>query len=159
MTVCISMFSLQLLSQCGSTFFNCHSSSVSEIRFACCGDDKLTRSKSVVFFFFGFPALSLGITIPHFAYVTPFCISRLSDQNGVSLLCIMLEIHHSGREPWNYVTVSKSSHRGSHIPSSWRSLQSTLCLLDIVGCSGHQYFYFSRWGSLICALRQFIMCC
>ena len=29
-------------------------------------------------------------------------ISRVSDQNGVSLLCIMLEIHHSGREPSNY---------------------------------------------------------
>ena len=26
-------------------------------------------------------------------------ISRVSDQNGVSLLCIMLEIHHSGPEP------------------------------------------------------------
>ena len=26
-------------------------------------------------------------------------ISRVSDQNGVSLLYIMLEIHHSGREP------------------------------------------------------------
>ena len=29
-------------------------------------------------------------------------ISRVSDQNGVSLLYIMLEIHHSGREPWNF---------------------------------------------------------
>ena len=27
---------------------------------------------------------------------------RVSDQNGVSLLCIMLEIHHSGWEPLNY---------------------------------------------------------
>ena len=27
-------------------------------------------------------------------------ISRVSDQNGVSLLYIVLEIHHSGREPW-----------------------------------------------------------
>ena len=27
------------------------------------------------------------------------CISRVSNQNGVSLLYIMLEIHHSGREP------------------------------------------------------------
>ena len=27
------------------------------------------------------------------------CILRVPDQNGVSLLCIMLEIHHSGREP------------------------------------------------------------
>ena len=27
------------------------------------------------------------------------CISRVSDQNGVSLLYIMLEIHHSGWEP------------------------------------------------------------
>ena len=26
-------------------------------------------------------------------------ISRISNQNGVSLLYIMLEIHHSGREP------------------------------------------------------------
>ena len=26
-------------------------------------------------------------------------ISRVSDQNGVSLLYIMLEVHHSGREP------------------------------------------------------------
>ena len=28
--------------------------------------------------------------------------SRVSDQNGVSPLYIMLEIHHSGREPSNY---------------------------------------------------------
>ena len=28
-------------------------------------------------------------------------ISRVSNQNGVSLLYIMLEIHHSGREPSN----------------------------------------------------------
>ena len=28
--------------------------------------------------------------------------SRVSDQNGVSLLYIMLEIHHSGWEPSNY---------------------------------------------------------
>ena len=28
--------------------------------------------------------------------------SRVSDQNGVSLLYIMLEIHHSGREPSSY---------------------------------------------------------
>ena len=27
-----------------------------------------------------------------------YCITRVSDQNGVSLLDIMLEIHHSGRE-------------------------------------------------------------
>ena len=26
-------------------------------------------------------------------------ISRVSDQNGVSLLSVMLEIHHSGRDP------------------------------------------------------------
>ena len=26
-------------------------------------------------------------------------ISRVSDQNGVSLLYIMIEIHHSGQEP------------------------------------------------------------
>ena len=30
-------------------------------------------------------------------------ISRVSDQNGVSPLYIMLEIHHVGREPSNYV--------------------------------------------------------
>ena len=29
-------------------------------------------------------------------------ISRVSDQNGVSVLFIMLEIHHSGREPSIY---------------------------------------------------------
>ena len=29
-------------------------------------------------------------------------ISRVSDQNGVSLLYIMLEIHHSGQEPSIY---------------------------------------------------------
>ena len=27
------------------------------------------------------------------------CIMRVPDQNGISLLYIMLEIHHSGREP------------------------------------------------------------
>ena len=28
------------------------------------------------------------------------CCARVSDQNGVSPLYIMFEIHHSGREPW-----------------------------------------------------------
>ena len=32
-------------------------------------------------------------------YIDVTNISRVSDQNGVSLLYIMLEIHHSGREP------------------------------------------------------------
>ena len=31
----------------------------------------------------------------------PYINSRVSDQNAVSLLCIMLEIHHFGREPSN----------------------------------------------------------
>ena len=31
-------------------------------------------------------------------------ISRVPGQNGVSLLCIMLEIHHSGLKPSNYDT-------------------------------------------------------
>ena len=34
-----------------------------------------------------------------FVFFLLFIISRVSDQNGVSLLYIMLEIHHSGREP------------------------------------------------------------
>ena len=33
---------------------------------------------------------------------TSSCISRVSDKNGVSLLYIMLEIHHSGQEPLIY---------------------------------------------------------
>ena len=33
------------------------------------------------------------------------CISRVPDQNGVSLLYIMLEMHRSGWEPSNYVSV------------------------------------------------------
>ena len=37
------------------------------------------------------------------------CILRVSDQNGVSLLYIMLEIHHSGWEPSNYA-VGKHVH-------------------------------------------------
>ena len=46
---------------------------------------------------------------------TFFCVQsyilRVSDQNGVSLLYIMLEIHHSGREPSNYMTMLQS-----HLP-------------------------------------------
>ena len=34
-----------------------------------------------------------------FEYLSLKNISRISDQNGVSLLYIMLEIHHSGGEP------------------------------------------------------------
>ena len=34
-----------------------------------------------------------------------YLILRVSDQNGVSLLYIMLEMHHSGREPSNYVCI------------------------------------------------------
>ena len=32
-------------------------------------------------------------------------ILRVSDQNGVSEVCCMVEIHHSGREPSNYICV------------------------------------------------------
>ena len=35
--------------------------------------------------------------------------SRVPDQNDVSLLCVMLEIHHSGREPPIYVYSSQKS--------------------------------------------------
>ena len=42
-------------------------------------------------------------------YLMVRCISRVSDQNGVSLLYIMLEIHHSGQEPWiSEMTARKS---------------------------------------------------
>ena len=48
-----------------------------------------------------------------FTYITDSLISntyilRVSDQNGVSPLCVMLEIHHSGWEPSNYVIPSFS---------------------------------------------------
>ena len=45
----------------------------------------------------------------HIYLLTPVHIGRLhknlrvSNQNGVSLLYIMLEIHHSGQEPWSEV--------------------------------------------------------
>ena len=38
-----------------------------------------------------------------FTYLGHAYISRVSDQNGISLLCIMLEIHHSGPEPSLYM--------------------------------------------------------
>ena len=34
------------------------------------------------------------------------CVSRVSDQNGVSLLCIMFEIHHSGWEPSFFIVLN-----------------------------------------------------
>ena len=47
------------------------------------------------------------VVLMEFLFVLLICIgsiSRVSDQNGVSLLYIVLEIHHSGREPsiWIY---------------------------------------------------------
>ena len=48
-------------------------------------------------------------------------ISRVSDQNGVSLLYIMLEIHHSGRKPsicFALLTIYLYSHiHSSHVCS------------------------------------------
>ena len=41
-------------------------------------------------------------------------ISRVSNQNGVSLLYIMLEIHHSGREPSKYWLISKKKKKLHH---------------------------------------------
>ena len=38
------------------------------------------------------------------------CISRVSDQNGVSLLYIMLEMHHSDREPSICIQVYQGLH-------------------------------------------------
>ena len=71
-------------------------------------------------------------------------ISRVSDQNGVSPLYIMLEIHHSGQEPsiygascWNYLhsanadneiheeemeTIGKCKDLKHHIGDDWTSL-------------------------------------
>ena len=62
-----SKFDLQLLSQRGSTQ-NCQSRSVHETHFGWCSYTKQLKNKS-----------------------------RVSDQNGASLLYIMLEIHQSGR--------------------------------------------------------------
>ena len=42
------------------------------------------------------------------------CISRVPGQNGVSPLYIMLEIHHSDREPSIYVCVCVCVHACAH---------------------------------------------
>ena len=46
--------------------------------------------------------------------------SRVSDQNGVSLLYIMLKIHHSGQEPSKYVT-KIAYHRGRRPSNATRN--------------------------------------
>ena len=65
----------------------------------------------MIFFLFllcvcsSFILLSWGLSNNFFFLIQMSNISRVSDQNGVSLLYIKLEIHHSGREPsiWIYV--------------------------------------------------------
>ena len=43
-------------------------------------------------------------------------VSRVSDLNGVSLLYIMLQIHHSGREPSSYILYGLFFHDGDGQP-------------------------------------------
>ena len=71
--------------------------------------------------------------------------SRVSHQNGVSLLYIMLEIHHSGREPWKYTLTAsqKCSQASLHvdvlISVVWSHIllkafsfkKSNLCILNV----------------------------
>ena len=59
-------------------------------------------------------------------------ILRVPDQNGVSLLYIMLEIHHSGREPSIYNLKFKNLSPGcSSNPcssnGSWHMLRKQMC--------------------------------
>ena len=45
------------------------------------------------------------IVVCYYLLLLLYNMSRVSDQSGVSLLHIMLEIHHSGREPSIYMSV------------------------------------------------------
>ena len=60
--------------------------------------------------------------------------SRVSDQNGVSLLHIMLEIHHSGWEPWMYCDKK-------YFVLYWLRVQcshTTRCFKSSIFCEGNQ---------------------
>ena len=55
---------------------------------------------------------------------------KISDHDGVSLLYIMLEIHHSGQEPstWTFCTAGKGCNTASHLPP--RAAASSFCPAD-----------------------------
>ena len=58
---------------------------------------------------------SVGVASFHMSF-----ISRVPDQNGVSLLYIMLEIHHSGWEPSIWIYVRSCVRPTGHL--SWHKL-------------------------------------
>ena len=66
------------------------------------------------FFFFYFSVNLFGVSFFLFFFFS-FFISRVPDQNGVSLLNIMLETHHSGQEP---MICSCSFHPPPPLPSA-----------------------------------------
>ena len=104
---------------------SCLSRSVPERHFACCWDAGQPGDKQTILAIL-FATFLLSAHLPRVGFIQKvlssssdfrhaflhswvrtlrlrcwwdFCISRVSDQNGVSLQYIMLEIHHSGREP------------------------------------------------------------
>ena len=66
-------------------------------------------------------------------------ISRVSDQKGVSLLYIMLEIHRSDREPstWSFVstTMPSSAETGNYRTNGRKSQEHTCSRSRTRGCT------------------------
>ena len=72
------------------------------------------------------------------------CISRVPNQNGVSLLYIMLEIHHSGREP---SVCLRPGHLNVGVGESWRCREETVKILNCAfQCN---YWYLSAVSSVL----------
>ena len=78
------------------------------------------------------------------------CVSRVPDQNGVSLLYIMLEIHHSGWVPSIYVCVcvcvcvgerERESYRWGHCVKQKKSAELSIIEED---AQSHACV-FSKW--------------
>ena len=61
--------------------------------------------------------MNLGLSVLYTVYESGHAsnILRVSDQNGVSLLYIMLEIHHSGWEPSKFCKLKHDKEREQEI--------------------------------------------
>ena len=91
-------------------------------------------------------------------YIYTYIIWRVSDQNGLSLLYIMLEIHHSGQEPLNITTYQylhklwkrgkKSRNRTWKYPNGGKPLIVHYGVMEKSLYSGEIFTDLCCWGDM-----------
>ena len=88
-------------------------------------------------------------TICIWIFHTTYFISRVTDQNGVSLQYIMLEIHHSGREPSEFIFINllpgQVTYNKNNNKTNFKKTQPISLLTIIHDLSSSETFSFATW--------------